>query len=130
VKCFSSDRIHRTLKVANESIVAVGTWFDARRFSLDDGGQSNIDEKIELFDFVHEKAIGETEGIPSPLISAVIIGEEINLVFEVSTLSLAFNRATQKFTRLWGESAGGTPIAALGKNILRYSFPTKKITGP
>ncbi len=130
VKCFSSDRIHRTLKVVDPNIVAVGTWFDAKKFSMDDGGQSDLDEKIELFDFVHEKAVGETEGAPSPLVSAVALGEEIHLVFEVGTLSLAFNRGTQKFTRLWGDSAGGAPIAAWGARILRYSFPTKKITGP
>jgi hypothetical protein len=130
VKCFSSDRIHRTMKVADENTIAVGTWFDAKMFSMDDGGNSKVDEKIELFDFVHEKAIGETEGTSSPLIAAVNLGEEIHLVFEVGTLSLAFNRATQKFTRLWREIAGGAPMAARGKKTLRYSFAAKRFTGP
>jgi len=130
VKCFSSDRIHRSLKVVDENIVAVGTWFDAKMFSLQAPGSPYMDEKIELFDFDHEKAIGETEGVSSPLISAVTIKNEIHLVFEVNTLALSFNRTTQKFSSLWLESEGGAPMAAWGKKVLRYSFPAKKMTGP
>jgi hypothetical protein len=130
VKCFSSDRIHRTLKLVDDNLVAVGTWFDAKMFSKEGEGAPQADEKIELFDFVHEKAIGETEGTASPLVCAVNLGEEIHLVFQVSTLSLAFNRSTQKFNRIWGESAGGAPMASRGKKTLRYSFSTKKFILP
>jgi hypothetical protein len=130
VKCFSSDRIHRTLKVVDGNIVAVGTWFDAKMFSLQAPGSHAMDEKIEVLDFDHEKAIGETEGVSSPLISAVTIKNEIHLVFEVNTLALSFNRTAQKFSSLWIEGAGGAPMAAWGKKILRYSFPAKRMNGP
>ena len=130
VKLFSSDRIHRTIKVVDNNFVAVGTWFDAKMFSRQNTGIPDIDEKIELFDFTHEKAIGETEGVASPLVCVVNTGEELHFIFEVSTLSLVFNRATQKFNRLWRESPGGAPVAALGKKILRYSYSTKKFSGP
>jgi hypothetical protein len=129
VKLFSSDRIHRTVKVVDDNVVAVGTWFDATMFSIQDVDVPAPDEKIELFDFIHEKAIGETEGVASPLISAVCVQDEIYCVFEVNTVFLAFNRSLQKFTRLWQESAGGVPIATMGTKLLRYSFSARKFTG-
>jgi hypothetical protein len=129
VKLFSSDRIHRTIKIVDDNLVAVGTWFDAKMFSLQAAGAPENDEKFELFDFAHENAIGETEGVASPVIGAVFLGADIYFAFEVNTVGLAFNRSLQKFSRLWQENSGGTPIAAVGKKIFRYSFATRKFTG-
>ena len=129
VKLFSCDRIHRTIKVVDDNLVAVGTWFDAKMFSLQAAGAPGSDEKFELFDFVHENAIGETEGVASPVIGAAFWGGDIYFAFEVNTVCLAFNRSLQKFSRLWQENSGGTPIAAVGKKIFRYSFATRKFTG-
>jgi hypothetical protein len=129
IKLFSSDRIHRTVKVVDDNIVAVGTWFDAKRFSSMEGNTPASDEKIELFDFTHEKVIGETEGVASPLIAAVRDQDEIHCVFEVNTVFLSFNRSVQKFTREWQESAGGAPVAGVGGKLLRYSFSGRKFTG-
>jgi hypothetical protein len=129
VKLFSSDRIHRTIKVVDDNLVAVGTWFDAKMFSLQAAGAPENDEKFELFDFTHENAIGETEGVASPVIGSVFWGGDIYFAFEVNTVCLTFNRSLQKFSRLWQENSGGTPIASVGKKIFRYSFSTRKFTG-
>jgi hypothetical protein len=129
VKLFSSDRIHRTIKVVDDNLVAVGTWFDAKMFSLQAAGAPGNDEKFELLDFAHENAIGETEGVASPLIGTVFWGGDIYFAFEVNTVCLAFNRSLQKFSRLWQENEGATPIASVGKKIFRYSFTTRKFTG-
>jgi hypothetical protein len=129
IKLFSSDRIHRTVKVVDDNIVAVGTWFDAKMFSMQKTGVPVADEKIELFDFIHEKAIGETEGVASPLIGAVSTQDEIYCIFEVNTVFLTFNRSLQKFTRLWQENAGGMPVAAVGGKIIGYSFSARRYIG-
>jgi hypothetical protein len=94
-----------------------------------EGNTPASDEKIELFDFTHEKVIGETEGVASPLIAAVRDQDEIHCVFEVNTVFLSFNRSVQKFTREWQESAGGAPVAGVGGKLLRYSFSGRKFTG-
>ncbi len=130
IKAFSSDRIHRSLKIINHTLFAVSTWFNPSLFSQSVKIPDNNDEKLELIDFTMESAVGETEGVTSPLVSAVDIGDEICCVFEVDFACVSFIRTSQKFSRFPKENSNGVPIAMIGQKPIRYSFPNKKFIGP